>query len=75
MLKRRTILVGLAALGLKLGVSTQVRGQSTSGPEAWQSVYNEAAAGATTRVTVPLLNSPSSSTLQVVLKLAGYWGG
>ncbi|MBW4458391.1 MAG: hypothetical protein KME55_40605 [Nostoc indistinguendum CM1-VF10] len=75
MLKRRTILVGLAALGLKLGVSTQVHGQSTSGPEAWQSVYNEAAAGATTIVTVPLLNSLSSSILQVVLKLAGYWGG
>jgi hypothetical protein len=75
MLKRRTILVGLAALGLKLGVSTQVRGQSTSGPEAWQSVYNEAAAGATTIVTVPLFTSFSPSTLQVVLKLAGYWGG
>ncbi|MBW4457499.1 MAG: hypothetical protein KME55_35310 [Nostoc indistinguendum CM1-VF10] len=75
MLKRRTILVGLAALGLKLGVSTQVHGQSTSGSEAWQSVYNEAAARATTIVTVPLLNSFSSSTLQVVFKLAGYWGG
>ncbi len=56
------------------GVSTQVHGQSTSGPEAWQSVYNEAAAGATTIVTVPLLNSFSSSTLQVVFKLTGYWG-
>ena len=75
MLKRRTILVGLAALGLKLGVSRQVHGQSTSGPEAWQSVYNEAAAGATTIVTVPLLNSFSPSILQVVFKLAGYWGG
>ncbi|MBD2730524.1 hypothetical protein H6G96_30470 [Nostoc sp. FACHB-892] len=75
MLKRRTILVGLAALGLKLGVSTQVHGQSTSCPEAWQSVYNEGAAGATTIVTVPLLNSFSPSILQVVFKLAGYWGG
>ena len=75
MLKRRTILVGLAAFGLTLAVSTQVHGQSTSGPEAWQSVYNEAAAGATTRVTVPLLNSLLSSILQVVFKLAGYWGG
>ncbi|MBW4452288.1 hypothetical protein LC609_29590 [Nostoc sp. XA013] len=75
MLKRRTILVGLAALGLTLAVSTQVHGQSTSGPEAWQSVYNEAAAGATTIVTVPLLNTLLSSILQVVLKLAGYWGG
>ncbi|MBD2246716.1 hypothetical protein [Nostoc sp. FACHB-888] len=75
MLKRRTILVGLAALGLTLAVSTQVNGQSTSGPEAWQSVYNEAAAGATTIVTVPLLNTLLSSILQVVLKFAGYWGG
>ncbi|MBD2523099.1 hypothetical protein [Nostoc sp. FACHB-133] len=75
MLKRRTILVGLAALGLTLAVSTQVHGQSTSGPEAWQSVYNEAVAGATTIVTVPLLNSLLSSILQVVFKLAGYWGG
>ncbi len=75
MLKRRTILVGLAALGLTLTVSTQVHGQSTSGPEAWQSVYDEAVAGATTRVTVPLLNSLLSSILPVVFKLAGYWGG
>jgi hypothetical protein len=75
MLKRRTILVGLAALGLTLAVSTQVDRQSTGGPEAWQSVYNEAAAGATTIVTVPLLNSLLSSILQVVVKLAGYWGG
>ncbi|BAZ66754.1 MAG: hypothetical protein KME28_27255 [Pelatocladus maniniholoensis HA4357-MV3] len=75
MLKRRTILVGLAALGLTLAVSTQVHGQSTSGPEAWQSVYNEAAAGATTIVTVPLFSPLLSSILQVVFKLAGYWGG
>ncbi|MDZ7950432.1 MAG: hypothetical protein RMY16_10155 [Nostoc sp. DedQUE12b] len=75
MLKRRTILVGLAALGLTLAVSTQIDRQSTSGPEAWQSVYNEAAAGATTIVTVPVLNSLLSSILQVVVKLAGYWGG
>ncbi|MBC1222630.1 hypothetical protein GNF10_09145 [Nostoc sp. UCD121] len=75
MLKRRTILVGLAAFGLTLAVSTQVHGQSTSGPEAWESVYNEAAAGATTIITVPLLNSLLSSILQVVFRLAGYWGG
>ncbi|MEA5624390.1 hypothetical protein [Nostoc sp. UHCC 0251] len=75
MLKRRTILVGLAALGLTLAASTQVHGQSTSGPEAWQSVYNEAVAGATTRITVPLLNTLLSSVLPVVFKLAGYWGG
>ncbi|MBD2728396.1 hypothetical protein H6G96_19270 [Nostoc sp. FACHB-892] len=75
MLKRRTILVGLAAFGLTLAVSTQVHGQSTSGPEAWESVYNEAVAGATTRVTVPLLNTLLSSILPVIFKLAGYWGG
>ncbi|MBE8966625.1 hypothetical protein IQ277_10295 [Nostocales cyanobacterium LEGE 12452] len=75
MLKRRTILVGLAALGLTLAVSTQVHRESTSGLEAWQSVYNEAAAGATTRVTVPVLNTLLSSVLQVAFKLAGYWGG
>ncbi|BDI14332.1 hypothetical protein ANSO36C_01340 [Nostoc cf. commune SO-36] len=75
MLKRRTILVGLAAFGLTLAVSTQVHGQSTSGPEAWESVYNEAAAEATTIVTAPLLNSLLSSILQVVFRFAGYWGG
>ncbi|MBD2531631.1 hypothetical protein H6G97_19355 [Nostoc flagelliforme FACHB-838] len=75
MLKRRTILVGLAAFGLTLAVNTQVHGQSTTGPEAWESVYNDAAAGATTIVTVPLLNSLLSSILQVVFKLSGYWGG
>jgi hypothetical protein len=75
MLKRRTILVGLAAFGLTLAVSTQVHGQSTSGPEAWESVYNEAVAGATTRITVPLLGTLLSSILPVIFKLAGYWGG
>jgi len=51
MFKRRTILSGLLALGLTLVFSTQVYGRSTAGPEAWQTVYNEAVASATTRVT------------------------
>ncbi|MCC5631458.1 hypothetical protein [Nostoc sphaeroides] len=51
MFKRRTILSGLLALGLTLAFSTQVYGQSTAGPEAWQTVYNEAVASATTTVT------------------------
>ncbi len=75
MLKRRTILVGLSALSLTLAVGTKVHGQSTSGPEAWQSVYNDAVAGATTIISVPLLSSLLSSILQIVYKLTGFWGG
>ncbi|MCP6762069.1 MAG: hypothetical protein NHB32_25725 [Fischerella sp. CENA71] len=73
MLKRRTILVCLTVLGLTLAVSTKVHGQSTG--EAWETVYNEAVAGATTIITVPLLDLLLSSILQVFFKLGGFWGG
>ncbi|RAM48791.1 MAG: hypothetical protein C6Y22_25820 [Hapalosiphonaceae cyanobacterium JJU2] len=75
MLKRRTILLCLTVLGLTLAVSTKVYGQSTSGPEAWETVYNEAVAGATTIITVPFLDLLLSSILQVFFKLRGFWGG
>ncbi len=75
MLKRRTILIGLAALGLTLAVSTQVHGQSTTGPDAWETVYNNAVAGATTTISVPLLQPLLSLVLDTFYKLAGYWGG
>jgi hypothetical protein len=55
MFKRRTVLVGLTALSLTLAVSTKVYGNSTGGPEEWETVYNEAVAGATTTISVPLL--------------------
>ncbi|MBC1240140.1 hypothetical protein VF14_31370 [Nostoc linckia z18] len=73
MLKRRTILAGLTVLGLTLAVSTKVYGQSTSGPEAWETVYNEAVAGATTTVTVSIFTILFS--LLQFLNLAGFWGG
>ncbi|MFN6566184.1 hypothetical protein [Dendronalium sp. ChiSLP03b] len=75
MFKRRTILAGLTVLGLTLAVSTKVYGQSTSGPEAWQDVYDEAVAGATTTITVPLVGLLLSSILQIFFNLAGFWGG
>ncbi|MFN6562093.1 MAG: hypothetical protein RMY28_020190 [Nostoc sp. ChiSLP01] len=73
MLKRRTILAGLTVLGLTLAVSTKVYGQSTSGPEDWETVYNEAVAGATTTVTVTIFTVIFS--LLKFLNLAGFWGG
>ncbi|MDM9380293.1 MULTISPECIES: hypothetical protein [Chlorogloeopsis] len=73
MFKRRTILAGLTVLGLTLAVSTQVYGQSTSGPEAWENVYNEAVAGATTTITASILNIVFN--LLTFLNLAGFWGG
>ncbi|MBD2446689.1 hypothetical protein H6G76_05810 [Nostoc sp. FACHB-152] len=75
MLKRRAILAGLSLLSLTLVVSTKVYGQSTSGPEAWETVYNNAVAGATTTITVPLLSPLLSFILQIVYNLAGFWGG
>ncbi|QLE54271.1 hypothetical protein [Nostoc sp. TCL26-01] len=75
MLKRRTILLGLSVLGLTLAVGTKVYGQSTSGPDAWETVYNDAVAGATTTISVPLLGFLLSSILQIVYNLAGFWGG
>ncbi len=51
MFKRRTILFSLIALSLTLAFSTQVYGQSIAGTEAWETVYNEAVASATTTVT------------------------
>ena len=74
MLKRRTILAGLTVLGFTLAVSTKVYG-STSGPEAWETVYNDAVAGATTTISVPLLGLLLSTILQIVYNLAGFWGG
>ncbi|BAY74659.1 hypothetical protein NIES25_10730 [Nostoc linckia NIES-25] len=73
MLKRRTILAGLTVLGLTLAVSTKVYGQSTTGPEAWETVYNEAVAGATTTVTVSIFTVLFS--LLKFLNLSGFWGG
>ena len=73
MLKRRTILSGLLALGLTLAFGTQVYGQSTAGPEAWETVYNEAVAEARTIVTAStctLLSSPLK-----FFDLAGFWHG
>lgn len=75
MLKRRAILAGLAVLSLTLAVSTKVYGSSTSGPDAWETVYNDAVAGATTTISVPLLGLLLSTILQIVYNLAGFWGG
>ena len=72
MLKRRTILAGLTVLGFTLAVSTKVYGQSTSGSEAWQTVYNDAVAGATTTISVPLLQPLLSLVLNIFFKLAGF---
>lgn len=75
MLKRRTILAGLTVLGFTLAVSTKVYGQSTTGPDAWETVYNDAVAGATTTISVPLLGFLLSLVLNVFFNLAGFWGG
>jgi hypothetical protein len=75
MLKRRVILVGLSVLSLTLAVSTKVYGQSTTGPDAWETVYNNAVAGATTTISVPLLGFLLSVVLQIFFNLAGFWGG
>ena len=75
MFKRRTILAGLTVLSLTLAVSTKGYGQSTTGPDAWESVYNNAVAGATTTISVPLLQPLLSLVLDVFYKLAGFWGG
>ncbi|MHC0062403.1 hypothetical protein ACWATR_05665 [Nostoc sp. UIC 10890] len=75
MLKRRVILAGLSVLSLTLAVSTKVYGSSTTGPDAWETVYNDAVAGATTTISVPLLGFLLSVILQIVYNLAGFWGG
>ncbi len=75
MLKRRIILAGAIVLGFTLAVSTKVYGQSTSGPEAWQTVYNDAVAGATRTITVPLLSPLLSLIQQIFFNLGGFWGG
>jgi hypothetical protein len=75
MLKRRVILAGLSVLSLTLAVSTKVYGSSTSGPDAWETVYNDAVAGATTTISVPLLGFLLSVVLQLFYNLAGFWGG
>lgn len=75
MFKHRTMLAGLTVLSLTLAVSTKVYGQSASGPDAWETVYNNAVAGATTTISVPLLQPLLSLVLDVFYKLAGFWGG
>jgi 7,8-dihydro-6-hydroxymethylpterin-pyrophosphokinase len=75
MLKRRTILAGLTVLAFTLAVSTKVYGQSATGPDAWQTVYNNAVAGATTTISVPLLQPLLSLVLDIFYGLAGFWGG
>ena len=75
MLKRRAILAGLTVLGFTLAVTTKVYGQSTSDPDAWQTVYNNAVAGATTTISVPLLSPLLSLVLNIFFKLVGFWGG
>ncbi len=75
MLKRRAILAGLTVLAFTLAVSTKVYGQSTTGPEAWETVYNNAVAGATTTISVPLLQPLLSLVLDIFYGLAGFWGG
>ncbi|MBD2440733.1 hypothetical protein [Nostoc sp. FACHB-110] len=75
MFKRRTLLACLAALGFTLAVGTKVYGQSASGPDAWQTVYDDAVAGATTIIDVPLLGPLLSLILQIVYGLTGFWGG
>ena len=75
MFKRRTILAGLIVLSFTLAVSTKVYGQSTSGPDAWETVYNDAVAGATTTISTPLLEPLLSLVLDIFYKLAGFWGG
>ncbi|WP_414584014.1 hypothetical protein [Scytonema sp. PCC 10023] len=75
MFKRRTILAGLTVLAFTLAVSTKVYGQSTTGPEAWETVYNNAVAGATTTISVPLLQPLLSLVLDIFYELAGFWGG
>jgi ABC-type spermidine/putrescine transport system permease subunit II len=75
MLKRRTILAGLTVIGFMLALSTKVYGQSTSGPDAWETVYNNAVAGATTTISASLLGLLLSLVLQLFFNLAGFWGG
>lgn len=75
MLKRRTILAGLTVLGFTLAVGTKVYGQSTSGPDAWQTVYDNAVAGATTTISEPLSIPLLSLVLNIFNKLTGFWGG
>lgn len=75
MFKRRAILGILSVLSLTLAVSTKVYGQSTTGPDGWETVYNDAVAGATTIITVPLLQPVLSLVLDIFYNLAGFWGG
>ncbi len=75
MFKRRTILAGLTVLSFTWALSTKVYGQSTSGPDAWETVYNNAVAGATTTISVPLLQPVLSLVLDIFYNLAGFLGG
>jgi hypothetical protein len=82
MLKRRTILAGLTALGFTLAVTTRVYGTTATGPDAWETVYNNAVASATT--TIPQISllglvfgliDDLLTFLNVYNLLSGFWGG
>ncbi|MBE9004038.1 hypothetical protein IQ259_03070 [Fortiea sp. LEGE XX443] len=82
MLKRRTILASLAALGFILAMSTQVYGTTATGPDAWETVYNNAVAHATT--TIPQISllgivfgliDDLVTFLNVYNLLSGFWAG
>lgn len=82
MLKRRTILAGLTALGFTLAIGTQVYGTTATGPDAWETVYNSAVASATTTYPqVSLLGIVTGlvddllTFLNVYNLLSGHWGG
>jgi len=82
MLKRRTILAGLTALGFTLAVSTKVYGTTVIGPDAWETVYNNAVASATTTIpTISLLGlvfgliDDLLTFLNIYNLLSGFWGG
>jgi hypothetical protein len=82
MLKRRTILAGLTAVGFTLAVSTKVYGTTVIGPNAWETVYNNAVSTATTIIpTTSLLGilvgliEDLVTFLNVFNSLNGFWGG
>lgn len=82
MLKRRTILASIAVLSFTLAVSTQVYGQTATGPDAWETVYNNAVASAITTIpTTSLLGlivglvDDLLTFLNVYNLLSGFWAG
>lgn len=82
MLKRRTILAGLAALGFTLAIGTRVYATTATGPDAWETVYNDAVSSALTTIpTTSLLGlivgliDDLLTFLNVYNLLSGFWGG